>query len=347
MTKQVKCFNEQEISELLVLIRENELKIDNVLTKTQLDQYMLENNLSLKGFGRRLSTSIKKGIVDSCKLSWAHSQAEFFDYLTSSGAGRFKKQHVCFECQECGAWLIRSIGSLLKKDENFRFLCKEHYFEKTIYAVGSIWRQNNREAQLIAQNRPDVQEKQQKSQKKRHAQPGMREKYQKIAKKLWSRESYVKKHQESMEKFRCSDRYVEIINNSRVQPYSGVYDDLQYQSLLELAFILWRKSKNDVIERSCHVVPYHWEDRERRYFPDFICNGTAVIEVKGRLWRKGDSLDKINAKHDALIKYCKSNNLRCRLVWGKDIPTQFKKAAKRIDRENRKEKDCTAQGKSL
>ena len=70
--------------------------------------------------------------------------------------------------------------------------------------------------------------------------------------------------------------------NSKRVSLTGRYKNIDYQSCLELSFILWCEHENIPIKRyDSSGVKYVSDDGvDRFYYPDFIINETKVIEIK-------------------------------------------------------------------
>lgn len=72
---------------------------------------------------------------------------------------------------------------------------------------------------------------------------------------------------------------------------SGLYHGIHCDSSWELAFIIYCEEHNINVERNHKYLTYIFEDREYKYYPDFIVNG-QLYEIKGY------ENDKAKAKHE-------------------------------------------------
>ena len=146
------------------------------------------------------------------------------------------------------------------------------------------WVKKNSEAQKIAQNKPE--------QKKKNAEG---------VSKSWTKErrkqagDYLKDRMENDLEFRekalsnlewtqkrDSIFYRNIKNSWGAGGLKGAYNNIPYDSALELSFILHCEENNIPIKRyDLDPIKYKHENKERYYYPDFIINNNEVIEIKG------------------------------------------------------------------
>lgn len=143
------------------------------------------------------------------------------------------------------------------------------------------WKRRNSEAQKIAQNKPEQKQKN-KDGVRRSWTTERRKKASKILKEKW-------KNDEAFSETALKN--LKDINNIKIGFGSGglkgKYNNIYYDSALELSFILWCEKKNIRIQRyDRDPIEYIDEDGiSRKYYPDFIINENDVIEVKGSgLW---------------------------------------------------------------
>jgi hypothetical protein len=61
---------------------------------------------------------------------------------------------------------------------------------------------------------------------------------------------------------------------------SGWYNGIFCDSSWELAFVIWHMDHNIPIERCKVSRQYTWNDKVRKYYPDFVVNG-ITYEIKG------------------------------------------------------------------
>ena len=303
--------------------------IDSILLKsqhsilTQKDEKIIYEKLGLTRMMVK-HRAFKQGI----QYEFGYS----YDELNKETPGKAK---VSLICEVCGCEYITSNAKLLSRTYSNKPLCPTHYRE--VINNSPEWREKNRKAQLIAQNRKETKDKQIISQKRRHAKPEVKKKYVEIAKELWKDESYRKKVSNGLKKKWEDKEYAEkVLNNSKNQ-YHGYYHDLRYQSLVELSFILWCKNKNYKIQRY-DIDPIKYGNN-KNYYPDFIINGDTIVEVKGSpdgfMYQRKKQ---IIIKQKALQEFCKTSIYKERIVYKKDIPNEFYKLARKIHAEISKKK---------
>jgi len=191
----------------------------------------------------------------------------------------------------------------------------------------------NSEAQKIAQNRPETLKKMSDSIKKAWQRdytarcnsiresyrnnPSYREKVRIASLKRWNNEEYRKK-----------------VENSAAYCW-GYYTGIFYQSLCELAFILWCEDKGAEVRRyDCDVIKYIDElGVARNYIPDFIMDSKIIVEVKSSLEREKylGRLERVLRKSTAALELCKSNGYSYRTVEiRKDLPHLYYRKARKI-----------------
>jgi hypothetical protein len=143
------------------------------------------------------------------------------------------------------------------------------------------WIKKNSEAQKISQNKPE------QIQKNRE---GVR--------KSWNNERRIKASNLLKEKWKNDDAFatnalknLNCHNNVKIGfgtgGLKGYYNQIYYDSALELSFILWCEYNNINIQRySEEPIEYMDENKNiRKYYPDFIININDIVEIKGSgLW---------------------------------------------------------------
>lgn len=93
-----------------------------------------------------------------------------------------------------------------------------------------------------------------------------------------------------------------------------------FRSLLELAYILKLESDDSIVEYK--YEPFHIPcDDGTSYTPDFFINNTTVIELKSYkfVYKQPKILEKFKYKVKQAVKYCKSNNLKYKVIFDNDI----------------------------
>jgi hypothetical protein len=148
------------------------------------------------------------------------------------------------------------------------------------------WIEKNRQAQLIAQNKPE--------QKRKNAlavSKSWTEARKKDAKKFledrWKNDPvFVKKALKNIQWTNGEDikKFNECMHKSIGSGgLKGEYKGLQYDSALELSYIMWCEDRGIKIERY-NLSPIIYKDenkKSRTYVPDFIINEDTVVEIKG------------------------------------------------------------------
>jgi hypothetical protein len=187
----------------------------------------------------------------------------------------------------------------------------------------------NSKAQKIAQNRPDVKSKMSASvkaawkrdynsrcesiRKAYRENPDYRDKLSKASLRMWRNDEFALK--------------AESRSRSKMGNYKGLY----YQSLCELAFLLWCEETGKSVRRFVGAIPYEYGGKIRSYRPDYVVDENAVVEVKHSLKHEEDMgrIKSVEAKYYSLKKYCKENNFFARLIEVSiDLPLQYKQARK-------------------
>lgn len=254
--------------------------------------------------------------------------------------------NLVIDCEKCKNEYKILVKKFLRR-KKFAPFCTKCYFKECV--CDEEWRKNNSKAQKIAQNRPEVLEKQRKAQLRRWELGGddLRERYVQIGKNLWKRKSYrdnqIKRIRENWENLKYREK---IFNNSKKQ-YVGKYKENFYHSLVEFSFLLYcEEKKHSVRNYDGPGIEYEFKNKIRRYYPDYIINNDTIIEVKGRGRWYNQNREQIEIKFSTLAKWCKSNNMKCRFIFDKDIGKRFWKEAKKLY-EIEKENIQTLQGESL
>lgn len=168
------------------------------------------------------------------------------------GIMKNSKKKVRFICAKCNTECAMRICDMSKRKIcGFQKICTKCSLK---YAVNSDeWRDSNSKAQYIAQNRPEVIEKQ------RNAQYEL----------MKNDPLYAEK--------RCSKSYI-----------SGIIRGFRFDSSWELYYIVkcWESEDIDSIQRYDGSIPYFdTSGKKRLYFPDFVVNYkngiSRIVEIKG------------------------------------------------------------------
>lgn len=194
------------------------------------------------------------------------------------------------------------------------------------------WIEKNRQSQLIAQNKEE--------QKKKNAE---------AVSKSWTKtrkdkaSQYLKERWANDEAFKnkaminlSNHRKCNFTNGIASGGLRGLYNDIYYDSALELSFILWCENNNISIRRYDKDSIRYMDEHgiERQYFPDFIINNTTIVEIKGKgIWYnkhfERNQLKMIAAKTKLNAKYC--------VYYDLDEQTKlFYRKARKLHHENKK-----------
>lgn len=241
-----------------------------------------------------------------------------------------KKSYIFFVCQFCSEPSISPKSNLCnRKIKSFKS-CGHCHAKNVSKLPEQI--EINSAAQTIAQNKPDTLKKMSESIKnawkrdydKRHNavknsyknNPAHRENVRKASIKFWQNDDYRAKQLKSTHIY-------------------GAYNSIAYQSLCELAFILWCEYYNYQIKRyDLPCVKYSDEfSVERSYSPDFIMNKSTIVEIKSSLDREKylGRYNTVMLKTHAAVKVCMSNSMQYKIVEvATDIPRSFYSQACKI-----------------
>ncbi len=242
-----------------------------------------------------------------------------------------RKITVMIRCEICKKEYTLPRYRVIGRKHSMKQLCDEHY-HKFVTSTDE-WKERNRQAQIIAQNKEETKQKQKISQMRRHSLPGVKERYRQIARDLWKESNYRNKQTTRLKEQWKNPEYAAKILKGEGGAYRSKYQgyayEMRYQSLAELCFILWAKQKSVKIERFKGRPSIQWQDKngnQRSYYPDFVMNDTIIVEVKN--CRKGYRLNPndendVMLKYNSLVQYCANNNLGARMVFATELP-EFK-----------------------
>lgn len=207
------------------------------------------------------------------------------------------------------------------------------------------WIEKNRQAQIIAQNKPE-------------------QKYKNAigVSKSWTDKRRITASKNLKERWKTdnafasqalkniswtdtqNDKFYEILNNSiKTGGLKGEYNNIYYDSALELSYILWCIDKNIPIERyKLEGIAYKDENnKDRVYIPDFIINSRTIIEIKGNGKYYHKNYQRNIKKFDALKQWCQNNNkYDYRIIFQNDPELKhFYKKARKLHHEIKKQKE--------
>lgn len=225
------------------------------------------------------------------------------------------KKKFCSICDKCNNDYFLSYANFNRRTKNWNY-CKKCY-NKEITNTEEC-KKNNSNAQLIAQNRPEVKEKMSKSLIKFWAEnPIIKEKMIKNVKAYYTLEIREKVSKKSTE------------NNLKVTnmntPYSGYIwnstDKIRFDSLLELSFIIYQYELGNKVKRYKGYIEYE-DNYTRRYIPDFILDDT-IIEIKSKYYYNKNK-ENILLKAEAVKKL----GIRYSIVTEDEIKVKYFKRSK-------------------
>lgn len=186
------------------------------------------------------------------------------------------------------------------------------------------WIEDNRKAQLIAQNKPE--------QKKKNAigvskswDSKRKKKASILLKNRWKTDKVFA--QKATKNLKINNQE-HIKNTFGIGGLKGYYKNIFYDSALELSYILWCEQKFIPIKRyDLDPIPYKVSGKYKLYFPDFIINKSIIVEIKG----KGLYFTKNKKQNLAKTKQAKKilgDNFKIIFDKDKEVKTNYRKARK-------------------
>lgn len=313
-------------AEQLKLVFEKLLKITHggktklCLLKKDLDEILPILNMTKEALQRRWKVSQSSfGQIIFC-----HAWEERLEDSLSMKCYLF---YTCEFCREECILLRRKF--LARKVKSFKS-CGECHAKN----VSGLSEQKliNSEAQKIAQNRPETLKKMSESitkvwqrdytdrcnsiRESYRNNPAHRENVRIAALRMWNKEEYRKK-----------------VENSAAYCW-GYHTGIFYQSLCELAFILWCEDRDVEVRRyDGKAIKYVDEvGVTRNYTPDFIMDSKVIVEVKSSLDREKylGRLESVLRKSAATSELCKSKGFSYRIVEVRDLPSLYYRKAGKI-----------------
>ena len=246
------------------------------------------------------------------------------------------KIKITFECSECK----KKGQSTMKNFLTRKFLQKQIICSKCINKkVGNLEERIkiNSDAQLIAQNKPEIKEKNRQAQLERFKDPIALKKHSDAGKKTWQNPEYRKKMEKiAKEKWDDVEYAKKVIEHSKNGGLKGYYKNLYYDSGYELAYLMMMNDKGELnkIERSYVKIVYKDEMGDvHRYFPDFIYNNKIIIEVKG--YAPWVNLNLIYCKNKEAANFAKQNKMEFRIIELKDFGYRWYRKAREYHKKNK------------
>jgi|LakMenEpi03Aug12_release.lakeMendotaPanAssembly.Ray.scaffolds.fasta_scaffold111579_2 hypothetical protein len=122
----------------------------------------------------------------------------------------------------------------------------------------------------------------------------------------------------------------------------GIYNDIYYDSALELSYILYCIDNQIEIIRY-NIQPIHYLDenkKDRVYIPDFIINNDTIIEIKGYGIYYQKNYERSILKIESLKSWSSKNGFKYQIIFNtEDILKKNYKKARKIHHENKNKKD--------
>ena len=222
------------------------------------------------------------------------------------------------KCLKCGKYFEYS--AVKKFVRNRQDTKKESLWEtcqncwhKINTSENLVWIKKNREAQIIAQNKPEQKEKNRKAVSKSWTSQ-RKAKASDLLKTRWLNDTdFAIKAQKNLSWTNGKD--IDLFNKNMKKSLGsgglrGVYKNLYYDSALELSFIMWCEDNNFIVKRfDLDPIEYLDENgKQRKYIPDFILNNNTIVEIKGLgIYFKINytrNLLKIQAAKKHMLDYC-------------------------------------------
>lgn len=255
------------------------------------------------------------GLCIKCGCDYSYSAVKKF---LLNRIKHLEKKYLWNSCRKC--WLI------IQTSEN-----KE-------------WIEKNRASQLIAQNKPEQKERNAKAVSKSWNE-NRKLKASEHLKDRWKNDEQFKTKAISNINWtnKNDGRYEEIMRKSLGRGgLRGVYENIRYDSALELSYIIWCKDNNINIKRyDLEFIEYIDENNKKRnYIPDFIINNDTIVEIKGLGLYYIKNFKRNEIKIKVLKDWCFSKNINFRLLLSTDkILVKNYNKARKIHHENKKQEN--------
>lgn len=252
---------------------------------------------------------------------------------------------VCDKCLRCGNYFEYSnvkkfLRNRVGKNKKYWKTC-----QKCWHLINTVedknWIEKNRQSQLIAQNKPEQKAKNALGVSKSWTDKRKKE-ASRYLKNRWQNDlEFADKAIKNLEWTNGSDSklFNTIINKSFGSGgLKGLYKNINYDSALELSFIMWCENNNiSIVRFNLNSIEYKDENGKiRNYIPDFITQNSTIVEIKGL-----GLYNKINYNRNILkIEAAKQHNLDYCIIFSDD--NRLKKnynIARRWHHENKIKKD--------
>lgn len=192
-------------------------------------------------------------------------------------------QGVCEICKNNFKFSIQGLGNRQWKKE----ICGKCYVPKFVTKQPE-WKEKNRQAQLIAQNKPETLLKNSNS-----------------IKKFWKEHPEIKISMgKKISKWHQNEEYRSRVHGSIYKGHIETkWGDIRFESLLELNYIITCINDKNIIELKRWdkpgIIYTSLDNKQHRYYPDFLINNERVLEIKSNYVIKNHR-DNLNEKEKAL-----------------------------------------------
>lgn len=250
------------------------------------------------------------GICIKCNCKFEYSQVKkFLKYRTN----RSDKSELWDTCQKC--------------------------WHKVQTAEDVTWVQKNREAQLISQNKPE-----QKIKNAKGVSNSWTEERKQAAsiylKNRWQNDkNFADAARENLSEWNLSPKQTRVKKTFGTGGLQGSYLNINYDSALELSFIIWCFENHIKIKNyDLEPIPYTAEDNKNRlYIPDFIIEDNIIIEIKGYGIYYKINKDRNILKDKAVKNFTQEKKLKYRMIIeGEEEVRKNYRKARTIHHENYK-----------
>lgn len=244
------------------------------------------------------------------------------------------------QCKNCSCLFSKNSKDLKKsletkkghewENDNY---CSITCFNKYIHNYKE-WRENNSKAQLKIQGTEEQKEKNRQGVLKSRKNPEVYKKWIDGIRKNASKEEYRKKISiSSKKKWEDPEFREKMYNNGKF--HTSIHGDfyslnsgiIRFESSYEFLYLFIKDIEGIEIKRFDKPINYLLNDKQRRYFPDFIEN-KKIIEIKSHavLNKKENGLDMQKQKEIALQNYINNSELydSYKVLYEEDLTNELK-----------------------
>lgn len=192
--------------------------------------------------------------------------------------------------------------------------CSITCFNKTVSSFSS-WKESNSKAQLIAQNKPEQKKKNSEGVKRWRSNPENQKKWINSLSFLYTEEYREKQRKGTLKRWE-NPEYREMMEKSLNGHFrtachgifhSKISGDIYYESSYELLFLFLKDIENKKVERFDLKINYCYNNRKRKYYPDFICED-IICEIKSHIIAN-KNLEEIKAKEKAANDFVNNSDI--------------------------------------